>query len=162
MSSSPLGPEEVDAAFAEIVARLEEEEEEESSAPQPEPPADDRVPPAAPAKPAPVPWRVDPTGSVAGALLSSDEELFGDKGAEDEDDGFVPPPPADLPPVHDTTFWLALVGLVLGPVLLVVAVVGGDDVSSWWARCGIGLLVVGFGALVSRLPRERDDDGARV
>lgn len=153
VSSSSLGPEEVDKAFADIVARLDD-------APGPPPsPVDDEGGDAPPAAPRPVPWRVDPTGSVAKALLSDDEELFG------AEEGFEPAAPAALPPASDRTFWVALVGLVLGPVLLLVALLGRDSLSSWWGWCGLALLVAGFGALVARLPRDRvdpGDNGARV
>jgi hypothetical protein len=149
VSSSPLGPEEVDAAFADIVARLEETPE----PPSPPSPSED-TPAAAPVvNPAPLPWRVDPTGSLEKALLSEDEELFG------EEESFVPAAPAALPPATDRTFWVALAGLVLGPVLLLVALLGRDSLSSWWAWAGLALLVAGFGALVARLPRDRQDDG---
>lgn len=155
VSSSPLGPEEVDAAFADIVARLEDGP---SAGPPPSSP-EDETPPRPVAQATPLPWRVDPTGSVEKALLSEDEELFG------EEESFVPAAPAALPPATDRTFWVALVGVVLGPVLLLVALLGRDSVSSWWAWAGLALLVTGFGALVVRLPREREDpgdNGARV
>lgn len=159
VSSSSLGPEEVDKAFADIVARLDD-----TPGPPPSPSdADDAddAPEAEPrpSGPVPVPWRVDPTGSVQKALLSDDEELFG------ADESFEPPAPAALPPASDRTFWVALVGLVLGPVLLLVALLGRDSLSSWWAWGGLALLVAGFGALVARLPRDRvdpGDNGARV
>lgn len=193
-----MEPDEVDAAFADIVARLEAERgprdaeragedtddgstsgPDETGRPAPSapqrpldypravdprsvrspPPArepreeDDADPPrpTAPAVP-PTPWRADAT-SVVDAVLGDDDA-----------DPFVPGPTAALPPAADRTFWLAVVGLVLGPVLLVVAVLGRDTVSAWWAWLGIGLMVLGFGALVTRLPRERDDgdDGARL
>lgn len=156
VSSSSLGPEEVDKAFADIVARLDD-------APGPPPSSSSDEPAAASPKavnPTPVPWRVDPTGSVEKALLSEDAELFGG-----DDERFVPAPTQALPPATDKTFWVALVGLALGPVLLLVALLGRDSLSSWWAWAGLVLLVAGFGALVMRLPREREDpgdNGARV
>lgn len=198
VSPSSMEPDEVDAAFADIVARLEAErgpraapradedtgpgpadEHDETGRPAPstpqrpldypravdprsfrsppparEPREDDDVDPARPAAPAvpPTPWRADAT-SVVDAVLGDDDA-----------EPFVPGPTAALPPATDRTFWLAVVGLVLGPVMLVVAVLGRDGVSPWWAWLGIGLMVVGFGALVTRLPRERDDgdDGARL
>nr|WP_257910602.1 hypothetical protein [Janibacter limosus] len=53
-----------------------------------------------------VPWRVDPTNSVADALMGSDD----DPGSADDDEGFQPPPPAPLPPSTDRLFWGALPG----------------------------------------------------
>ena len=44
-------------------------------------------------------------------------------------------------------------------IVLLVALLGRNSVSSWWAWAGLALLVTGFGALVVRLPREREDPG---
>lgn len=108
-----------------------------------------------------VPWRVDPTHSVADALLGADD----DPGTADEGEGFTPPPPAPLPPGTDRLFWGALGGLVLGPLLLVWLVVARPSVGGWATALAIALTVGGFACLVLRQPGDRDDDptnGARV
>lgn len=141
------GPD-IDAAFADIVARLRE------------PPTDEPSPRPPSARPDPVPWRVDPSGSVADALLG-DQQWEQD---EDDDEGFVPGPTAPLPPRRDRTFWMALLGLTIGPALVLwVALVGPGGIALM--RLGILAMVAGFVALVVRQPTRRGDDpdhGARV
>ena len=77
---------------------------------------------------------------------------------------FEPPDPA-LPPAHDATYWLALAGLVLGPLIVVwAAVISGDPDPGWWVLLGIVATIGGFGLMVMRGSGERDpdDDGAVV
>ena len=97
----------VDAAFEAIVARWDDESTEDSAPehdqlPRPldAPPrrptqstGDVRLPPARPEGPRTpdVPWRVDPTNSVADALLRGDD----DPGEGDADEGYSPPPPLE-------------------------------------------------------------------
>jgi hypothetical protein len=77
---------------------------------------------------------------------------------DDSDEGhFVPPEPPPLP-AADTTAkfaWLAVVG---GPVLLLLAVVLGWDMTWWLATLGIGGFLGGFATLVARM-RTDDDEG---
>ena len=59
----------------------------------------------------------------------------------------------------------ALLGLVLGPLMLVWLVVARPSVGGWATAVAIGLVVGGFVCLVLRQPGSRDDDptnGARV
>ena len=184
------GPD-IDAAFAEIVARLREptpdprdiHEEVEGRQPaareNPDAPDADPLRPSAypesryrrdpladtpesppSARTGPVPWRVDPTGSVADALLGDQDW----EGSEDPDEHFVPGPTAPLPPRRDRTFWIALVGLTAGPALVLwVALVGPGGTAVM--RLGILAMVAGFIALIVRQPIRRGDDpdnGARV
>lgn len=120
----------------------------------PEPSAD--LPPS----PDPVPWRTDPTNSVAEALLRDDDT----PGVADDDEGFTPAPPAPLPPTSDRLFWGAIVGLVLGPLgLLWIALArpGGF----WPTFLVIALIIGGFTCLYLRQPTDRGydpDQGARV
>lgn len=81
---------------------------------------------------------------------------------EDPDgDHFVPPPPPPLP-AGDLHFWAIVVGLVLGPVLVVLSAVV-PVLRPPWGTVGVVLTVLGFILLVLRLPRQRDDDwGAKV
>lgn len=107
-----------------------------------------------------VPWRTDPTNSVAEALLGNDDT----PGIADDDEGFTPAPPAPLPPTSDRLFWGALAGLVLGPLgLLWIALArpGGF----WPKFLVIGLIIGGFVCLYLRQPTDRGYDpehGARV
>lgn len=114
----------------------------------------------APSAPEPVPWRTDPTNSVADALLG-DDDLPGDA---DDDEGFTPPPTAPLPPLSDRLFWGALLGLVLGPLGLLWLVL--TRTGGWWPTAiATGLVIGGFTCLVLRQPTDRGhdpDQGARV
>jgi len=85
---------------------------------------------------------------------------------EDEEETFVPPPPQPLPAVlTDWPFYLALGGLVLGPLALVLLVMlAPTERHLMWVAAG--LTMAGFVTLVLRQPLDRDpddtDDGARV
>lgn len=134
--------------------------------PRPGDPETPEEPAAGPEEPAggpaaePVPWRTDPTNSVADALLGNDD----DPGIADDEEGFTPPPPAPLPPATDRLFWGALAGLVLGPLgLLWIALArpGGF----WPKAIVIGLIIGGFTCLYLRQPTDRGydpDHGARI
>ncbi|QBF46178.1 hypothetical protein [Janibacter limosus] len=108
-----------------------------------------------------VPWRVDPTNSVADALMGSDD----DPGSADDDEGFQPPPPAPLPPSTDRLFWGALLGLGLGILGLLWLAIARPYVGSWVTFLVVASIIGGFVCLVIRQPQDRDDDptnGARV
>ncbi|AIR97946.1 hypothetical protein [Streptomyces glaucescens] len=85
---------------------------------------------------------------------------------EDFDDGdeghFVPPEPPPLPAADATAkfAWLAVIG---GPVLLLLAVLLGWDMTWWLTTLGIGGFVGGFATLVMRMRTddEEDDDPGR-
>ncbi|MGL4744968.1 MAG: hypothetical protein ACRCXL_11350 [Dermatophilaceae bacterium] len=89
-----------------------------------------------------------------------------DAAEHDTDDDHFEPPPVALPPQEDLHFWSALVGLVLGPALLLYVAIGRPGHSARWFAAAVLLTLVGFGLLLLRQPRERDpadpDDGARV
>jgi hypothetical protein len=161
----------VDAVFESIIARWDEvpdevpgHERRQSTAdvrdalrPRTPEPAPEVDPGPVPEAQRPVPWRVDPTGSVADALLSSDE----DPGSAGDDEGYTPPPPRPLPPTTDRLFWGAFLGLVLGPLGLIWLVVVRPDVGAWAMWVVLGLTVGGFACLVVRQPPDRDDDPTR-
>lgn len=87
-----------------------------------------------------------------GLAQPSDDDL----GPSDEGH-FVQPDP-DLPEADVTAkfAWLAVVG---GPVLLILAVVLGWDMTWWLATLGIGGFLGGFAALVVRMgPGDDDED----
>lgn len=180
--SEPQHPDErdVDAAFEAIVARWDDDEGPDAQAPEHDRlPAPLDTPPRRPrqttagvrgALPRPrpadprrhdVPWRVDPTNSVADALMSSDE----DPGSGDDDEGFTPSPPAPLPPSTDRLFWGALLGLGLGILGLLWLAIARPSVGSWVTFLVVASILGGFTCLVVRQPQDRDDDptnGARV
>ncbi|MFJ1604393.1 hypothetical protein ACIOHS_13615 [Streptomyces sp. NPDC088253] len=83
--------------------------------------------------------------------------------SEDDFDGddeghFVPPEPPPLP-AADTTAkfaWLAVIG---GPIVLLLAVLLGWDMTWWLATVGIGGFLGGFATLVARMkPDDEDED----
>nr|WP_229858989.1 hypothetical protein [Streptomyces poonensis] len=84
---------------------------------------------------------------------------------EDDEDGeghFVPPEPPPLP-ATDATARFAWLGVVGGPVLLLLAVLLGWDMTWWLTTLGIGGFLGGFATLVMRMKDgdEDDDDPGR-
>jgi len=82
---------------------------------------------------------------------------------DDDDEGhFVPPEPPPLPAADATAkfAWLAVIG---GPVLLLLAVLLGWDMTWWLTTLGIGGFLGGFATLVMRMRTddEEDDDPGR-
>ncbi|MFM9444109.1 hypothetical protein [Streptomyces acidiscabies] len=87
----------------------------------------------------------------------SDDDL-----GEDDEGHFVPPEPPPLPEA-DATSKFAWLGVVGGPVLLLLAVLLGWDMTWWLATVGIGGFLGGFATLVMRMrtDEEGDDDPGR-
>ena len=81
---------------------------------------------------------------------------------EDDEGHFVPPEPPPLPE-GDTTSKFAWLGVLGGPVLLLLAVVLGWDMTWWLATLSIGGFLGGFATLVVRMRTgdEDDDDPGR-
>lgn len=81
------------------------------------------------------------------------EDDFG----EDDEGHFVPPEPPPLPAADATAkfAWLAVIG---GPVLLLLAVLLGWDMTWWLATVGIGGFLGGFATLVMRMKGDDEDD----
>lgn len=77
---------------------------------------------------------------------------------EDDEGHFVPPEPPPLP-ATDTTARFAWLGVVGGPILLLVAVLLGWDMTWWLATLGIGGFLGGFVTLVTRMKTDDDEDG---
>ncbi|MFI9805184.1 hypothetical protein ACIHEJ_12585 [Streptomyces sp. NPDC052301] len=75
---------------------------------------------------------------------------------EDDEGHFVPPEPPPLPDA-DTTAKFAWLGVVGGPVLLLLAVLLGWEMTWWLTTLGIGGFLGGFATLVMRM--RTDDDG---
>lgn len=76
---------------------------------------------------------------------------------EDDEGHFVPPEPPPLP-AADTTAKFAWLGVIGGPILLLLAVLLGWDMTWWLATVGIGGFLGGFGTLVMRM-RTDDEEG---
>lgn len=75
-----------------------------------------------------------------------------------DEDHFEPGPTAPLPPQEDLQFWGIIVGLVAGPLVLLWLVLFRPSVSDWWTIGALGLTVMGFVLLVMRQPHTRDED----
>nr|WP_307835290.1 hypothetical protein [Streptomyces adelaidensis] len=87
-----------------------------------------------------------------------------DKGDEDSDDDhddgeghFVPPEPPPLPEA-DATVKFAWLGVAGGPVLLLLAVLLGWEMTWWLTTLGIGGFLGGFATLVMRMKGDDEDD----
>ncbi|MFE5035241.1 hypothetical protein [Streptomyces sp. NPDC056683] len=77
---------------------------------------------------------------------------------EDDEGHFVPPEPPPLPDA-DATAKFAWLGVVGGPILLLLAVLLGWDMTWWLATLGIGGFLGGFVTLVTRMKTDDEDDG---
>ncbi len=119
---------------------------------------------AAPAGPAGTPGDPGPgAGDAAYRLEELDLSAWRSFLPAEDDEHFEPPEP-ELPPAHDATYWLAVFGVVAGPLLVLWAVVlSGNPDPGWWVLSGVSLTVAGFGLMILRGSGDRDpDDGARV
>ncbi|MEH0522810.1 hypothetical protein QBA38_28080 [Streptomyces stelliscabiei] len=97
----------------------------------------------------------DPVGKDPGDPDSDDED-------EDGEGHFVPPEPPPLPEA-DATAKFAWLGVIGGPVLLLLAVLLGWEMTWWLTTLGIGGFLGGFATLVMRMngDDEGDDDPGR-
>ncbi|MEU2288904.1 hypothetical protein ABZ614_44695 [Streptomyces sp. NPDC013178] len=77
---------------------------------------------------------------------------------EDDEGHFVPPEPPPLP-AADTTAKFAWLGVIGGPVLLLLSVVFGWEMTWWLATVGIGGFLGGFATLVMRMRSDDEEDG---
>ncbi|GAA1255055.1 MULTISPECIES: hypothetical protein [Streptomyces] len=75
----------------------------------------------------------------------------------DDEDHFVPPEPPPLPEADVTAkfAWLAVIG---GPVLMLLAVLLGWQMTWWLTTVCVGGFLGGFGTLVMRMQGDDDDD----
>lgn len=82
--------------------------------------------------------------------------------ADQADEGFEQPDPPL--PKGDVRYWLALAGLVLGPLVFIVWALSGPHSTTLPLYLSGLATLLGFVALVSRLPdkHDEDDNGARV
>jgi hypothetical protein len=79
------------------------------------------------------------------------------EGTDDPDDGFVPDPPPPLPQLEP---WqqLAWVGVVGGPLLLLVAVLFSISLPTWVSLLAVTGFIGGFITLVARMDDGGSDD----
>lgn len=79
-----------------------------------------------------------------------------------DDEGFTPPPPPPMPRPRDRFDTFAWIGLIGGPLAIILAFVLG--VGGWLAAVGFAAFTAGFVTLVARASDRRDDgsDGAVV
>ena len=171
------GPEDIDAAFAEIVAELEQDPQlarwpDELDHSEPADPADadsgsaDASGPPAPGPPAPGPLAPGPI-EPAGPVDRADSPASGprDWAAEEEDEGhFVPPEPPPLPKPRAST--IGGISLVLVGVLLLVAPGLAGAASTVSLPLGLVAISGGIGWLLFQMrqspPPHEDDDGAQL
>jgi hypothetical protein len=147
------GPEDIDAAFAEIVADLERDS---TFASWPENATGDTA---------------DTTGSAVPDAVEVEPRSELDSGPRDwtsqpdeEDEHFVPPEPPPLPTPRPTTL-IGIAVIALGVLLLLVPGLAGLS-TSLTMPLGLVLISAGIGWLLLRLrhggPPNSDDDGAQV
>ncbi|MEV7672446.1 hypothetical protein [Streptomyces sp. NPDC088752] len=80
------------------------------------------------------------------------------EGADGSDEGhFVPPEPPPLPEA-DATAKFAWLGVIGGPVLLLVTVLLQWDMTWWLTTLCVGGFLGGFATLVARMKHDDDDD----
>ena len=85
----------------------------------------------------------------------------------DQDEEHFEPPPVTLPAVEDLSYWGALAGLILGPIVVIYAVLTEPFSQTLIVTLGVLAFVGGFALLLWRQPARRedfghDDDGSRV
>lgn len=80
----------------------------------------------------------------------------------EDDEGFTPPPPPPMPRPRDRFDALAWIGVIGGPLAIILAFVLG--LGGWVAAAGFAAFTAGFATLIARSPDHRDhgDDGAVV
>jgi hypothetical protein len=76
---------------------------------------------------------------------------------EDDEGHFVPPEPPPLP-TGDATARFAWLGVIGGPLLLLLAVLLGWEMTWWLATLGIGGFLGGFVTLVARMRGDEEDE----
>jgi hypothetical protein len=136
--------EEVDRQFREIVAGLGGGD-----------PQDARVNPS-PWPEARPPGRPAHLGTGTPEGMATDHRSY-EPPEDEEDDHFVPPPPPPLP-AGDLHFWAIVVGLVGGPLMVLLSVVI-PVLPPAFGTVGVLAGITGFVLLVLRQPPRRGRDG---
>ncbi|MEV5280187.1 hypothetical protein [Streptomyces sp. NPDC051994] len=81
-----------------------------------------------------------------------------DDDADGSDEGhFVPPEPPPLPEA-DVTAKFAWLGVLGGPLLLLLAAIFGWDMTWWLTFLGVGGFLGGIATLFARMQHDEDDD----
>ncbi|MEU4352599.1 hypothetical protein [Streptomyces sp. NPDC023838] len=81
-----------------------------------------------------------------------------DSDLDDVDEGhFVPPEPPPLPET-DVTAKFAWLGVIGGPLLMLLAAVLQWEFTWWLTTLGVGGFIGGFGTLVARMSQDDEDD----
>jgi hypothetical protein len=141
----------------EDLALLESETNTEPEAPRMIPAGDDEAEDERPASARPVGSSVSFAPGVGPrdyAVAEPAEEDF----TEDDEGHFVPPEPPPLPDA-DVTAKFAWLGVLGGPVLLLLAVLLGWEMTWWLTTLGIGGFLGGFVTLVMRMnPGDEEDE----
>ncbi|MEW5355596.1 hypothetical protein [Streptomyces sp. 16-176A] len=97
-------------------------------------------------------------GTPAGPRDFTVREPSDDDFDEDDEGHFVPPEPPPLPDA-DATAKFAWLGVIGGPVLLLLAVLLGWDMTWWLTTLSIGGFLGGIATLVARMnPGDDEDD----
>jgi hypothetical protein len=81
------------------------------------------------------------------------------EGIDDDVEHYVPPEPPPLP-AADTVTRFAWVGLVAGPLFLVLGTLLGWPIDGFAALLAVGAFVAGFVTLVARMKDDRSSDDA--
>ncbi|MEU6475648.1 hypothetical protein ABZ858_01930 [Streptomyces sp. NPDC047017] len=135
----------------------------------PEPPDESGEQPGTDPPPKDGPGPAKPLGSsvtfapgLAGADAGPRDHTLREPSDDDPDEGdeghFVPPEPPPLPEA-DVTAKFAWLGVLGGPVLLLLAVLLGWQMTWWLTTLGIGGFLGGFATLVVRMnPGDDEDD----
>uniref|UniRef100_A0AAU2VAK8 DUF308 domain-containing protein n=1 Tax=Streptomyces sp. NBC_00003 TaxID=2903608 RepID=A0AAU2VAK8_9ACTN len=94
---------------------------------------------------------------VGGPRDFTTAEPSGDDLDASDEGHFVPPEPPPLPEA-DVTAKFAWLGVVGGPLLLILAAVFGWDMTWWLTTLGVGGFLGGIGTLFARMQHDEDDD----
>lgn len=160
------GPEDIDAAFAEIVAGLEQEaplaQWPDEQAPQPWP-TDSAGPTDSPA-PAEPPRSIESPGPIEPAPAASSGPRDWSVDDEEDEGHFVPPEPPPLPKPRASTLGAAALVLVGALLLIMPGLAGAASTVS--LPLGLVAISAGIGWLLFRMrhgpPHHDEDDGAQL
>ncbi|MEU5160368.1 hypothetical protein AB0G74_12260 [Streptomyces sp. NPDC020875] len=140
----------------EDLARLEAIADEKPGKPEPKPEPGDTAGPADPPRLGSSITFAPGVGG-AGPRDYSPAEAKEDDLDETDEGHFVPPEPPPLPEA-DTTAKFAWLGVIGGPVLMLIAVILRWDMSWWLTTVCVGGFLGGFATLVARMSDGEDDE----
>ncbi|MBT2412121.1 hypothetical protein J7I94_16340 [Streptomyces sp. ISL-12] len=140
----------------EDLALLEPETNDDGGAPEPAEKSDKPQKPGEPSPAKPLGSSVAFAPGVGPRDHSLAEPAEDDLG-EDDEGHFVPPEPPPLPE-GDVTARFAWLGVLGGPLLLLVAILLGWEMTWWLTTVCIGGFLGGFATLVMRMRTDDDED----